>query len=187
MLDWWDSKTLVNAQLRGVFIGDKAYPELHNNIFLLYKFDGKRWFTALEQALRDCDEFVVSYDPSNAHVMFVYDVPIKFQKSYDNFKNSKYSLIGNELKENIIEFHGKERTEQIVAVIEKDEKMYVSWENKINEGLPRTQHIKIPRDQEATTALDMNIEVYDSSLGKTHKGITEGNSFLIEKGDGDAD
>ncbi len=188
MLDWWDQSTLVNNQLRGVFIGDEAHPELDNHIFLLYKFIGHRWFTSFESIMQDCDNFVTMYEPDNQNVMFVYDVPEVYQKSYNLFKQSKYSQISERLKGRIVEFHGEEKTRKIVAVMYKHENMYVAWENEINKDLPRSQHIKIPRDQEASTALDMSIEVYNKSMNVQTKNLSaKGESFLDRKGEEDSD
>lgn len=188
MLDWWDPQDVVNSQLRGVFIGDEAHPELDNHIFLLYRFSGNRWFTSFEAILQDCDYFVTTYEPDKQDVMFVFDVPEKYQESYTAFKQSKYSQIQEKLKKRIVEFHGEQYTEKIVAVMYKHESMYLAWEKKLNENLPSSQHVRIPRDQEASTVLDMSLEVYSKAMSKEVKGISaKGEQFLKRKGEEDAD
>lgn len=183
MLDWWNSSVLINSQLKGVFIGDKEYPELDNNIFVLYKFMGSRWFLGFEEVLQDTDYFVTKYDPNKQSVMFVYNVPEKHQNSYNMFKQSKYSQIDTNLKKQIVNFHGKEQTKKAVAVMYRHESMYIEWENIINKDLPYSQHIKISRDQEASAAIDMNAEIYDNSLYSIPKGLSnKEDNFLKERG-----
>lgn len=181
MLDWWDERTLINNQLRGVFLSDKDYPELDNHIFVLYEFSGQRWFTSFEQVLKDSDYFVTSYEPDKRHVMFVYEVPAHQQVSYDMFMLSKYSRISEQLKQRIIKFHGPDNTKRAKAVMYREESMFVEWESKINEGLPVSQHIKIPRDQEASDALHMKNEAFDKSMTGVGKAIVDNEGFSKEE------
>lgn len=181
MLDWWEAKFLINMQLRGCFIGDVNYPDLDNHIFLLYKFTGARWFTAFEDTMHDCDYFVTSYDPDKTHVMFVYEVPKHHKDSYTKIRQSKYSQISEILKKRIVAFHGEENTKKVQAVMYKHESMYKDWENRLNDGLPSNMHVKIPRDQEATTSLNMVEEVYNDRV-KVFDALESGrDSFLSQQ------
>lgn len=184
MLDWWDERTLINNQLRGVFLSDKDCPELDNHIFVLYEFTGQRWFTSFEQVMKDSDYFITSYEPDKRHVMFVYEVPPHQQVSYDMFKDSRYSKISEQLKQRIVQFHGPENTKRAKAVMYREESMFVEWEQKINEGLPNSQHIKIPRDQEASDALHMENESFDKSMTGIDKTIVDNKEFSKEEGVG---
>lgn len=194
MLDWWDKPFLDNEQLRGVFIGDINHPELDNHIFLLYQFSGHRWYTAFEKQLEECDEFRGSYEVDRAHVMYVYEVPTHQQSNYNKFRASKYSEISERMKQRIIGFHGVEKTRKVAAVMYRHESMYQEWEARINAGLPSRQHIKIPREQEATEVLKMDQEVFNQKLLPTPSGkvLETVGDFLnrgkeVSDGDGDAD
>lgn len=171
MLEWWDSDMIVTSQLRGVFIGDILRPELDNHIFLLYRFSGERWFSRFEKALEEPDYFVGRYEPDSRHVMFIYDVPEIYQDSYNMFKNSKYSMISNQLKERIIGFHGEENTRKIAAVMYRQESAYLDWEKRINGDSPSYLHIKIPRDQEASSILKMEDEIFSNSCLPKQSGL----------------
>jgi len=166
MLDWWDNRFLLNSQSRGCFIGDEATPDLDYHIFLLYKFSGEKWYTGYEEELKDNPHFVDCYEPDKQHSMFVYDVPASQLFNYDNFKLSKYSKLDDDLKKRIIEFHGKEKTRKIQAVMYRHESMYVEWEKKINEGLPASMWTKIPRDGEATDRLHVDMEIFNEKILK---------------------
>lgn len=183
MLDWWDSRFLLNTQLRGCFIGDVNHPELDNHIFVLYKFTGARWFTSFEHVLQDTDHFVTSYDPDKSHVMFVYDVPEHQQYNYDMIKQSKYSQLKETHKKRVVTFHGAEAAKKPIAVMYKHESMYADWENKLNEGLPSNMHVRIPRDQEATTALNMADEVYHEKLKIYDAMESSQEAFLRQEGE----
>ena len=174
MLDWWDNRFLINAQSRGCFIGDETIPDLDQNIFLLYRFNGEKWYTEYEEELRDNPHFVDCYEPDTNHTMFVYDVPEQHIENYKRFRESQYSKLDDDLKKKIITFHGKEKTRKIQAVMYRHESMYLEWEKKLNEGLPASMWTKIPRDMECTDSLHMNMEIFNDKILKdinTNKGL----------------
>lgn len=168
MLTWATKETIVNSQLRGVFIGDVDRPELDQHIFLLYRFSGERWFTVFETFLQNNDLYVTAYDPDEKHVMFVYDVPDEYKYSYEKFRHSLYSQISEELKQQIISFHGETVTKKVASVMYKHESSFQEWEEKLNSGLPRQSHVKIPRELEAASILDMSVEMYDINNYKSN-------------------
>lgn len=179
MLDWWDSKFLVTSQLRGVFLGDESYPALDNHIFLLYQFKGDRQFTWFERTLTSSEYLEITYEPDKTNVMFAFNVPDRYQSSYDYFKDSKYSKMDEILKMRILNFwsHDKWDTSQIEAILYKHESQYLKWENEMNEGLPYKAHTKIPRSQEAAPRLNMEAEIYGERFVVKPKGLSPSKDF----------
>lgn len=158
MLHWWDKTFLINSQFVGCFIGDIDYPAFDNHILLLYKFSGNRTYLNFESDLRENEYFVDSYEPDRYHTMFVFDVPANYQVNFDLFKESKYSKLSEEYKQRVLDFY--DRSISLEAVLYKLESKYQEWEEELNRGLPRSNWITIPRDMEASSAIDINEEYY---------------------------
>ncbi len=181
MLDWWDSGFLVNKQLRGCFLGDSECPDLNNHIFLLYKYDGERWYQNFEEELKENEYYVDFYDPTKLHVMYVFRVPERHKENMEMLKASKFSLMNDGFKKQIVEFHGEERAKNVISVLYKHESAYVELEKYINQGLPRKEWTKIPRDVEASKLLNLNAtgepkdeEIYSKNIKfKEDKGKDE--------------
>lgn len=164
LLDF-DSDFVINSQFRGCFVGDEDYPELDNHIFLLYEFSGQSWFLNFEKDLKDKDLFITSYDPDKKHAMYVYEPQSEFLQDYKLIKESKYSEISKNAKAQIISFYKEvypKSVKHIEDVLYKKEDGYKKWEEVINEGLPKSRWTKIPRELEATSVMDMSIEVYNN-------------------------
>jgi len=168
MLDHRSSDFLINDNLKGCFIGDTDYPELDNHIFILYAFSNNKWFLNYEEELKNCDYYVTSYEPDKYHTMYVYDVPVHQQINYDCIKEGKYSKVSDEYKKRMIDFHtystNRESAERIRAVVYKHDSAYRTWENIINDGLPKSRWTFIPRDQDPAPLMDMNIEIYSGKF-----------------------
>lgn len=164
MLDWWESTFLINGQLRGCFIGDIACPDLENHIFLLYRYSGARWFQRYEEELKNTEYFIDSYEPNKLYTMYVYKVPEWQEYNMKMLKDSHFSAFKDDYKKRIVKFHGEEKTKNIISIMYKHESAYEALEKRINEGLPRHQWTKIPRNVDPSGLLNMEEEIYNSEM-----------------------
>lgn len=177
MLDWWTKDFITNQQFRGCFIGDIWHPDLDNHILLLYKFDGSKWYTTFEQELKESPMYVDSYEPDKNYTLFIFTVPEEYRYEMDMFKSSRFSLFTNNFKKRVVNYHGKERTKNIVAVMYRHESAYLEMENYINKGLPKSLWTKIPRDIEAARVIDTNEEYFNSKVLAT---ITDSENKVLK-------
>ncbi len=144
------------SQLQNVFIADENYPFLDNNIFLLYEFSGEMWFLEFEDFAKQSPLHELTEDKDKFHVMMVFKVPEEFKEDFQKFKESKYSQMSDEYKEQVKRFHALHNDHPIVDVLYKKEKAYTLLEEQLN--------VRIPRDQEASSVLNMKDETYNDSM-----------------------
>ena len=128
----------------------------HDCIGLLYRFSGSSVFLKFEQALKKFKSFKTVLDPSPYYVLFVFNVPVKFQNDYINFIKGKYSKLSPELKENILKFHGEDNNSSIGQILYKSKKRRLRLEEAVGESLPI--------DAELLDIPDLNIEIYDKDI-----------------------
>lgn len=143
-------------QLRNVFIGDENYPYLDKHIFLLYGFTGERWFLEFEDMIKTTPHHELIEDKDKLHVMMVFKVPEEHLKDYTFFKESKFSKMSLEYKQQLKTFHALHDNHPIMDVLHRREKAYESLEEDLN--------IRIPRDQEASSVLNMDEECYKNDM-----------------------
>jgi hypothetical protein len=77
-----------------------------NCIALLYRYSAQPLFLKFEAALCSFRTFVKRIDPDPYHVLFIFDVPEPAKPSYEHIKKGQYSLIDDEWKFKILQFHG---------------------------------------------------------------------------------
>lgn len=143
--------------LKNTFIGDEAYKQHDNNIFLLYRFYGSKEFLAYEDYLKSNELFVGSYDPDEYHVMYIFKVPEEFQKDYDLFKAGKYSELDYEYKVIIFSFHNiLDPKHRVAKVLFKHPELHQEWEERTG--------TTIPEGMEVSSIPDMSKEVYNDSM-----------------------
>jgi len=146
------------SQLKNVFIADENYPFLDKHIFLLYEFTGETWFLEYEEMAKNSSIHELTEDKDKFHVMMVFEVPEEYLNDYKLFKASKYSKMKDEYKEIIKKFHNLHSDHPILDVLYKRERAYSSLEEKLN--------VKIPRDQEASSVLNIKNETYFNTMKK---------------------
>ncbi len=158
-------QTTKDSNFINCYIGDEKYPEItkDNKVLLLYKFDGNIEFVQFEGQMKAHARCIDIYDPYMCFVMFIFKVQDKFIDDYELVLQGKYSEISSHAKNTVIEFHGlktygdQSRTYQI---LHKMEQAFVAKEEELNEGLPSSSWIKIPRDQEAQSIIDEDLEIF---------------------------
>ena len=143
-------------QLDNVFIADENYPYLDNHIFLLYEFTGEMWFLEYEEMVKTSLGYELTEDKDKFHVMMVFKVPEQYKEDFQKFKESKYSEMSDQYKEQIKKFHALHNDHPIIDVLYRREKAYTLLEEKLN--------VRIPRDLEASSVLNIEDELYDDSM-----------------------
>lgn len=140
------------SNYRNTFIGDKDKPSLKNNILLLYRFSNEPQFLELEKNFQTHRYFHSIYEPDSFHTMIVFNIPEQFQREYDLFKQSKYSLFSESYKRHIGFFHNINLTHEVMGTLYKTEWRFKQLEKKFG--------IEIPRNQEAGSAMNEADEYY---------------------------
>lgn len=146
--------SLVNMiNLRGCFMFTEDFPLIEQKIILLFRADSDRAYINFESLLAKAPEFYSTYEPDKHHTVFIYNIPVEYKQEYNKFIESKYSEFSENYKKSLIKFHNykdkpKENGFSVINVLYKREQAYLAQEKDLNEGLPYSSHIQIPRDQE---------------------------------------
>jgi len=147
-----------------VFVGDVDKPEFDNHIFVLYGWDGSKYFAAFEAKLREHPLFEDYYDPTKQHVMFIFKVPEKYQAEYNLFKEANPSCFGSfsvSYKNHILKFfNGIFDLKTIKKILWKDESLYKELETSLG--------VKIPRELDNISVPDMEIEIFNKEKLTQH-------------------
>jgi hypothetical protein len=163
-------KIFPQSYYRNCFIANEDLPEKDSHIFLLYKFSGKTEFIEYEARLLQYPNCIGSYDPDTEHVMFIFEIPDKWKADFELFKQSRYSEMSARYKKHIMNFHDLKPQGPIAGTLYRKEFRYKQLEEQLG--------IDIPRDQEASSVLDMSVETFSlEMLPKTGIKEIEGKEF----------
>lgn len=147
------------GDILSVFVGDLDKPNLNNHIFILYKYDGSKYFAQFEVKLRDHKLFETYYDPTKEHVMFVFKVPEEYQNEYNLFKEANPSCFGSfstQYKNHILKFFNEVFDLSLIKkILWRDESLYKELEQKLG--------VKIPRNVDPTSVPDMTREIFNKT------------------------
>jgi hypothetical protein len=151
----WD-KYFVNA-----FIGTAEHEDC---ICLLYRFSGDMMFTKFEAALETFKDFKCKFDPDPYHVMFVFNIPEGATSSFQAFKDSKYSEIGEIMKLKILDYHGFSMDGHTAQILFKSQSLRAKLEDDLGN--------KLPADAELCSRINLNEEIFDAEYYKVVKPKT---------------
>lgn len=144
------------TNFRGCFLQDENCPELNTSIFLLYRFSSSDIYLRYEERLLSHKNFNLMYEPDKYHTMYVFDVADKYLDDYGLLMDSKYSKMSPTYKAHVLKFHNLTKKGQVHGVLYKTEERFQKLERDLN--------ISIPREQEASSILDMNKESFKTNL-----------------------
>jgi len=122
-------------------------------ISLLYRFTGTEIYKNFEQTLMSDPLFVTHKDYDPYHVMYVFRIPKELQTDVEAFKEGKYSLFSNTLRQRILKFYGGEDEASIMKIIRQDENL----RKQLGEHLG----VELPEDAELASKPDLKIETYN--------------------------
>jgi len=148
---------VVKQNLVNAYIGADDYSGYDNHIFLLYRYVGNPRFIEYEDYLENTISFVAKYDPDKFHVMFIFDVPEKYQEDYKRFRMGKYSKFSNEYKILIFKFH------KIIDENHKVAKVLYRHPDLRDEIEERLDTI-LPEESELSSVPDLEIEMYTEEM-----------------------
>ena len=111
----WD-RYFVNAYF--VNLNDNNY-----TIGLLYRFFPVETFYELERKLKTLEAFHDSYNCSDQHIMFTFNVKDKDVKDLKTLLNSKYSQLSNSMKTRVLKFHNYSDDSYLGKVLNKHDSL----------------------------------------------------------------
>ena len=132
-----------------------------NCIALLYRWSSDPLFIKFEKALSKFRNFRKSYDPSPDYVMFIFDIPKKYEKDYQNFMFGKYSKFSKLYKINILDFHELEVDGEVGQILFKSPKRKSMMENKLD--------VILDEDSELLSIMEENKETFNFETYKFKK------------------
>lgn len=143
-----------------------------NKILLRYKFSGRIGFQALEKKLLSHPDFFTSYEIDKYHTMYVYEVPVRWEKDYHKFMEWKPSQFSKDYKEHIIKFYGQNPTNKLYKILYKSEELF--------KELDKLTGVKVPRELEASSVPYFEeIESFREEF-KVKGSALEENRYLFE-------
>jgi len=150
----------IKKNLVNVFLGDEDRPELEDHIFLLYKFSADEEFLRFEEEVTWSIYYETQYDCDKHHVMVVFRRPECWKEEMQLILDGKYSETSKKYKRMMTRFHELPEYSQIVGVLHRKEFAYKAMDRLINEGLPEEHWTLVPREQEASSIMNMRTEAY---------------------------
>lgn len=122
-------------------------------ISLLYRFTGTEIYKNFEQTLMSDPLFITHKDYDPYHVMYVFKIPKELQTDIEAFKEGRYSLFSNTLRQRILKFHGNEDEAATMKIIRQDE--------GLRKQLGYHLGVELPEDAELASKPNLKIEIYN--------------------------
>ena len=139
---------MYNSQLLNAFIGFNDHVDC---IVLLYRWSGDPLFAKFENALKQFQSFIISYDPDPYHVIFVFKIPTDHEEDYKKFLIGKYSELSDIFKLKIIDFHNAELDGTLGQILFKSNNRRLELEEKLG--------CKLPEDSELLSIINEEDEI----------------------------
>ena len=143
------------------FIMDKlvnVFIATENNvdcIALLYRFSSDPLFLQLEKAFKQFSYFREIEDTDPYHVLFVFNVPDKYRKIYNQFITGKYSKFNKLYKFHILEFFNMSKDSQTCHILFRSTKRKKLLENLLEHPLPKNSELLSIIDDRETYSSDI--------------------------------
>jgi hypothetical protein len=129
-------------------------------IALLYRFSADPLFLQLEKAFKQFSYFREIEDVDPYHVLFVFNIPNKYRRIYNQFINGEYSKFSQLYKLHVLEFFDLNKHSQVCQILFKTEKRRKLLEEVLGTSLPE--------DSELYSIIDER-ETYDPKIYKPKK------------------
>lgn len=169
----------IKKNLVNVFLYDDDRPDLQDHLFLLYRFSADDAFIRFEEEVTWSIYYETQYDCDKYHVMVVFRRPDRYKEDIKKLFEGKYSELSKEYKKHLIRFHELPDFSQIVGVLYRKEFAYKNMEKLINKDLPEEHWTYIPREQEASSVLNLATETYTEDRKVTD--ILKNNKQFIDE------
>jgi hypothetical protein len=120
---------LYDTLLENSFI---TYTDSVYSIVLLYRFSESVLFSNFEKYVVKHPLFIKTIDIDFYHVMYLFNIPAKFQKDIVLFKEGKYSKLSYALKESILRFFDFNNDGVMAQILSKSDKRRVQLELELD-------------------------------------------------------
>ncbi len=119
---------------------------------LKYRFTGTTAYKEFEKTML-ADPLCVSHlEHGPYHVIYIFKIPSGFNEDVLSLIGGEYSKFSKALKGRISKFHGRENSEPMIDVIDRNKHLRESMEKYLG--------VSIPVDSELASKPDINVEIY---------------------------
>lgn len=123
-------------------------------ICLKYRFTGTEAYKEFEKEMLAHPLCVSHLEHGPHHVIYIFSIPSGFKEDVISLIGGKYSKFSKALKGRISKFHGKQNSEPLMDVINRNK--------YLRENLEKVLGVELPVDSELASKPDINIEIYKS-------------------------
>lgn len=157
------SRSITDKYCVNAYYADKANVELTNHIFLLFEYFQDPLQDNIDSHISKSPNFFMKYHPTESLIIYCLQVPDKFKKDFEIFKQSKYSHISEVGKTAIRKWHNLTPTQDLYGVLYKTPAKKLSLEKRINVCDDGTvvSDIKLRDDDEYQDVLNPKNETFD--------------------------
>lgn len=144
-------KTKDQLKIDSYFVNAYLDPT-HEFICLKYRYTGSPLYKEFEKYMITDPLCISHLEHGKYHVVYIFKIPLKFNEDVVSFVEGKYSKFSKALKGRIKKFYGRQDSEPMIDVIERNKDLreqmgkYLGWE--------------LPKDSELASKPDNNKEIY---------------------------
>ena len=144
-------KTREQLKLDSYFVN--AYLDnTYEYICLMYRYTGTSAYKEFERYMITDPLCISHLEHGKYHVVYIFKIPLQFKEDVVSFIRGKYSKFSKALKGRIRKFYGRQDSEPMIDVIERNENLRRHMEQYIG--------MELPKDSELASIPDSNKEIY---------------------------
>lgn len=123
---------LWNSQFVNVFM-DFENPDIgsENTINVLYRFSKHLKYTEFEKKVQQHELFIKMIDVDKFHTVYSFNVPTGYEIEYEFFRQGAYSKFHEKYKEQILAFHGANKTSKLHRILNRAESLRVEMQTDL--------------------------------------------------------
>ena len=141
---------LYDAHLVNAFV---KFQDIEDHLILLYRWSSDPLFAKFDLALKKFPTFVKAVDVDPCYTIYIFSIPEKHMENFKLFKDGKYSLLSDEYKLKILDFHHMSADSALAKILFK------SYERK--RELEKRLDAKLPADSELLSVMELETETLD--------------------------
>ena len=124
----------------------------HEYLCIKYRFTGTHTYKEFEKYMMTDPLCVSHIEDGKYHVVYFFKIPSEFKKDVAFFMEGKYSKFSKTLKGRIQKFYGREESEPMLDIINKNKYLKASMEKYLG--------LKLPKNSELASRPDITTEIY---------------------------
>ncbi len=133
-------KTKEQLRVDSYFVNAYLDPT-HEYLCLKYRFTGTSTYKEFEKYMVTDPLCVSHLEHGKYHVVYIFKIPLKFKKDVISFVEGKYSKFSKALKGRIQKFYGRQDSEPMIDVINKDKHLKEQMEKYLRMELPANSEL----------------------------------------------